>query len=139
MIGSTNGDYFWTCARGEFKYYIFPIDIIHKSARPQIMTRITSKSRLGRQVASSLSPRSALLGHRLGRAVIPWNFMKKPSRRDHPSESSHRSPRDCRQNGGSEGRWEFTASGSLFALGSTDAVRRAAYRTAAGEMRFLPL
>lgn len=103
------------------------------------MARITSKSRLGQQVAFSLSPRSALLGRRLGHAVTPWKFMKKTSRRDHPSEPSHRSPRACRQNGGSEGRWEFTASGSLFALGSTDAVRRAAYRTVAGEMRFLPL
>jgi len=65
--------------------------------------------------------------------------MKKPSRRDHPGEPSPRSRRDCRQNGGSEGRWEFTANGSLFALGSTDAVRRAAYRTAEGELRFLPL
>jgi hypothetical protein len=67
------------------------------------------------------------------------NFMKKNSRRDHPSESSHRSRRDCHQNGGSEDRWEFTSSSSLFALGSTDAVRRAAYRTAGGELRFLPL
>ena len=65
--------------------------------------------------------------------------MKKPSRREHPGESSNRNGRDCRQKSGSEGPWEFAASGSLFALGSTDAVRRAAYRTATGEMRFLPL
>jgi hypothetical protein len=65
--------------------------------------------------------------------------MKKTSRRDHPSELSHQSRRNCRQNAGSEGRWEFIASGSLFALGSTAAARRAAYRTAEGELRFLPL
>jgi hypothetical protein len=65
--------------------------------------------------------------------------MKKPSRRDHRSESSHRNPRDCHENGGSKGRWEFNLAGeNLFALGSTDAVRRAAYRTAGGELRFLP-
>jgi hypothetical protein len=93
----------------------------------------------GQQVAFTLSPRSVLLGRRLERAVSRLSFMKKTSRRDHPSEPSHRNRRDCRQNGGSEGRWEFTASGSLIALGSTDAVRRAAYRTADGELRFLPL
>jgi hypothetical protein len=65
--------------------------------------------------------------------------MKKASRRDHPSEPSHRSQRACQQKGGSEGRWEFSASGSLIALGSTDTARRAAYRTAEGELRFLPL
>ena len=95
--------------------------------------------RSGQQVAFTLLPRFALLGHRLERGAFHLSFMKKPSRRDHPSEPSHRNRRDCRQNGGSEGRWEFTASGSLFALGSTDAVRRAAYRTADGELRFLPL
>ncbi|MCE0522462.1 MAG: hypothetical protein LV480_06080 [Methylacidiphilales bacterium] len=65
--------------------------------------------------------------------------MKKTFRRDHPSEPSHRSQRDCLRNGGSEGRWEFTASGNLFALGASEGVRRAAYRTATGELRFLPL
>ena len=103
------------------------------------MALITGTSKLGQQVALPLSPRSALLGHRLGRAVFHLNFMKKPSRRDQRSEPSHRSPRDCQQKSGSEGRWEFTASGSLFSLGSTEAVRRAAYRTAGGELRFLPL
>jgi hypothetical protein len=103
------------------------------------MTYVTSNSRFGQQVAFTLSPRSALLGHRLGRAAFRLSFMKKPSRRDHPSEPSHRNRRDCHQKGGSEGRWEFTASGSLFALGSTEAARRAAYRTADGELRFLPL
>jgi len=65
--------------------------------------------------------------------------MKKTSRRDHPSEPSHRSRRDCHQNGGSEGRWEFITSGSIFAIGSNGTARRAAYRTADGELRFLPL
>jgi hypothetical protein len=64
--------------------------------------------------------------------------MKKTSRRDHPSEPSPRNKRECRQ-GGAEGRWEFAANGSLIALGSTEASRRAAYRTADGEVRFLPL
>jgi hypothetical protein len=63
--------------------------------------------------------------------------MKKPSRRDHPSEPSSRNQKDCRQNGA--GKWEFSASGSLISLGSTEASRRAAYRTAEGELRFLPL
>jgi hypothetical protein len=65
--------------------------------------------------------------------------MKKPSRRDHPSEPSQRNRRECRQNGASEGRWEFNVNGSLIALGSTEGMRRAAYRTADGEVRFLPL
>jgi hypothetical protein len=66
--------------------------------------------------------------------------MKKPSRRDHFGEFSHGSQRQGRPGAGSEGRWEFNlASESLFALGSIDSVRLAAYRTAAGELRFLPL
>ena len=65
--------------------------------------------------------------------------MKKSSRRDHPSEPSQRNRRDCQQKNGSEGRWEFAAGGSLIALGSTGAARRAAYRTTDGELRFLPL
>jgi hypothetical protein len=65
--------------------------------------------------------------------------MKKPSRRDHPGEPSCRSRQDCRRNGGSEGRWEFITSGSIFAVGSNGTARRAAYRTAEGELRFLPL
>jgi hypothetical protein len=104
------------------------------------MTNFPSKQRFGQQVAFTLLPRSALLGHTLGRAAYRWNFMKKTSRRDHPSEPSHRSRRDCHQKGGSEGRWEFNpASESLFALVSTEAGRRAAYRTTDGELRFLPL
>jgi len=92
---------------------------------------------IGQQVAPPLLPRSALPGHGLEQAIL--NFMKKPSRRDQPGESSRRSSRDCRQNGGSEGRWEFITSGSIFALGSSDSARRAAYRSADGELRFLPL
>jgi hypothetical protein len=65
--------------------------------------------------------------------------MKKSSRRDHPGEPSHRSRRDSHQKGGSDGRWEFITSGSIFAIGSNDTARRAAYRTADGELRFLPL
>jgi hypothetical protein len=64
-------------------------------------------------------------------------FMKK-STRHHPDESSQ-GKRSSRADSGSKGRWEFTASGSLISLGATAAVRRAAYRTATGELRFLPL
>ncbi len=60
--------------------------------------------------------------------------MKKSSRRDHPSEPSQRQKR---QNG-SGGRWEFNGS-SLITLGATESARRTAYRTADGEVRFLPL
>jgi hypothetical protein len=65
--------------------------------------------------------------------------MKKSSRRDHPSEPSSRNRRECRQSGGSEGRWEFITSGSIFSIGSNGTARRAAYRSADGELRFLPL
>jgi hypothetical protein len=66
--------------------------------------------------------------------------MKKSSRCDHAGKPSDGDRKDRRWKGGSEGRWEFNlASEILFAVGSTEAVRRAAYRTAAGEMRFLPL
>jgi hypothetical protein len=66
-------------------------------------------------------------------------FMKKPSRRDTPNAATPQPGRTAKRNGKKEGRWEFTSSGSLFALGAVDAVRRAAYRTAGGELRFLPL
>jgi len=66
--------------------------------------------------------------------------MKKPDRREHPSETPRRRQRDGRQNGGKEGRWSFNlASEIFFALGSTEHARRVAYRTADGELRFLPL
>jgi len=62
--------------------------------------------------------------------------MKKKDRRNHPSESTRRSSKVCRN----EGRWAFNlTSERLFALGSTDRVRRVAYRTATGELRILPL
>jgi len=65
--------------------------------------------------------------------------MKKTARRDHPSETSRRSHRAYSQNGGKEGGWAFNlASENLFALGSTGPARRVAYRTATGELRFLP-
>jgi hypothetical protein len=65
--------------------------------------------------------------------------MKKPSRREQLSEPAPRSKRIARRNEAQEGRWEFITSGSIFALGSNETARRAAYRTAAGELRFLPL
>jgi hypothetical protein len=61
--------------------------------------------------------------------------MKKSSRRDHPSEPSQRNKR--RQNSGSEGRWEFSSSGSLMTLGSPEGGRSTAYYTSGGELRFL--
>jgi len=65
--------------------------------------------------------------------------MRRTSRRDHSDEPGHASAKASRRNGGSKGPWEFTSSGRLFSMGSTDAVRRAAYRAADGEMKFLPL
>jgi hypothetical protein len=62
--------------------------------------------------------------------------MKKPS---HSSGRSgqRRGPREARAAAGS---WAFNlATESLFALGSSEAVRRVAYRTSDGRIRFLPL
>jgi hypothetical protein len=62
--------------------------------------------------------------------------MKKSS---HPSGRARqrRSSSDARA---STGSWAFNlASESLFALGSSEAVRRVVYRTADGRIRFLPL
>jgi len=100
------------------------------------MVNISSDQRVGQPVAFSSVRHSGVLR----RATLSLNFMKKTSRRDHPSEPSRRSRRDCLRNGESEGRWEFSlASEILFAFGSTERARRAAYRTAGGELRFLPL
>jgi hypothetical protein len=49
------------------------------------------------------------------------------------------SSKGCRRSIGSKGPWEFTASGRLFSIGTAGAVRRAAYRAADGDMKFLPL
>jgi hypothetical protein len=65
--------------------------------------------------------------------------MRKTSRRDHANEPGNQGAKSYRRNGGSKGPWEFTSSGRLFSMGATDAARRAAYRSADGEMRFLPL
>jgi hypothetical protein len=65
--------------------------------------------------------------------------MKKSSRREHLKESSRQSSRSSRKKGGSEGPWEFISSGRLFPFGSGNSIRKAAYRTASGELRFLPL
>jgi hypothetical protein len=72
--------------------------------------------------------------------AIPRNanthFMKKTALKNQPSESARRSSRACR----SPERWAFNhTSERLFALGSTDSIRRFAYRTMMGELRFLPL
>ncbi len=97
--------------------------------------KVLLNRQVGREVAFTFLRHTGLLN----RVNHRPSFMKKSSRRDCPSEPTHRSQRACQQKGGSEGRWEFTASGSLISLGSIDAVRRAAYRTAEGELRFLPL
>jgi hypothetical protein len=65
--------------------------------------------------------------------------MSKTSRRDHSDEPGNPASKSSRRKGGSKGPWEFTSSGRLFTMGGTDAARRAAYRAADGEMRFLPL
>jgi hypothetical protein len=66
--------------------------------------------------------------------------MKKSSYRDHSSGSSRPSQKASAKNDGKDGRWSFNlASESLFSLGSSDGPRRVAYRTATGELRFLPL
>ncbi len=59
--------------------------------------------------------------------------MKKSTQRD-------QSQKACSKTDGKEGRWAFNlASESLFTLGSAESPRRVAYRTATGELRFLPL
>ncbi len=65
--------------------------------------------------------------------------MKKTFFRDDANTPLHPRAKASQGKGGSKGPWEFTSSGRLFPVGSTDAVRRAAYRAADGEMRFLPL
>jgi len=65
--------------------------------------------------------------------------MKKTIRREQLVESTQQSKRDRRRNEGNQGRWEFITSGSIFALGPHQTARRAAYRSATGELRFLPL
>jgi hypothetical protein len=60
--------------------------------------------------------------------------MKKPIRSNPSSEAT------SSNHGKKEGSWSFNlASESLFALGATEKARRVAYRTATGELRFLPL
>jgi len=65
-----------------------------------------------------------------------FDFMKKTAPRNQPSESTRRSSWACR----TPERWAFNhTSERLFALGSTDRVRRFAYRTMMGELRLLPI
>ena len=66
--------------------------------------------------------------------------MKKTHLRDQPDDSSPRPKSGVRANSGSQGPWEFnTVSQGLMTLGSTKKPKRAAYLTASGELRFLPL
>jgi hypothetical protein len=56
--------------------------------------------------------------------------MKKHARKDHGSARNHRS---------GDGRWEFNvAGGKLMPLGDKADTARVAYRTATGELGFLP-
>ncbi len=72
----------------------------------------------------------------LGFGRVLSMIMKKTTRIHSPSVASHRGGARCR----AQGRWAFNlASERLFALGSTERIRRGAYLTAQGEMRFLPL
>ena len=64
--------------------------------------------------------------------------MKTRPSRTQSRGTAARNARAARQ-GSSTGRWSFNlASEHLFVLGSTDTVRRAAYRTSDGRIRFLP-
>jgi hypothetical protein len=74
-----------------------------------------------------------------GRMAVDRTTMSKIFRRDRSNEPGHPVAKSSRRKSGSKGPWEFTSSGRLFAMGATDSVRRAAYRAADGEMRFLPL
>jgi len=66
--------------------------------------------------------------------------MKKPSHRDESGAASPQGQKPSPRNKGKEGRWVFSlASERLFSLGTTEQARRIAYRTATGELRFLPL
>ncbi len=73
-----------------------------------------------------------------GKVATIRSIMRRTSRREHAHEPGNPAARSGRRRGGSKGPWEF-ASERLFAVGETDAVRRAAYRAADGELRFLPL
>jgi hypothetical protein len=104
------------------------------------------KQGIGRPDASLLLRRSVLSGPasgwllKIGRSASVLTLMKKPSQRDHSSETTRRSGRDCRKQEKKDGGWSFSlTSDKLFALGSTEQARRVAYRTATGELRFLPL
>jgi hypothetical protein len=65
--------------------------------------------------------------------------MKRPTRREHSTESANQTSKSCRGQAGSKGPWEFTTNGRIFSMGATEAARRAAYRAANGEWKFLPL
>jgi hypothetical protein len=64
--------------------------------------------------------------------------MKKSARRSHPSEPTHEHARASQKKRSSDGPWEFISSGRLFPMSSGNSVR-AAYRSASGEMRFIPI
>jgi hypothetical protein len=112
-------------------YHIVLLDAANLNSSPSF-----SANNLARKLLYPFYPVRAMLN--CARMASHIESMKKSSRRDHPSESTHATTR-ARANGKGDGRWEFTANGRLFPVGSTDSVRRAAYWTAGGELRFLPL
>lgn len=64
--------------------------------------------------------------------------MKKPSSHGHSETPA--GPQSSAKIHAKEGRWSFNLAGeSLITLGTTENARRVAYRTATGEIRFLPL
>ena len=65
--------------------------------------------------------------------------MKRPNRREHSTEPANQASKWGRGRAGSKGPWEFISSGRLISMGGTEAARRAAYRAANGEWKFLPL
>ena len=68
-------------------------------------------------------------------ATLP-TYMNTTNRKNLPRNVARRGSEVCRR----PGQWAFNfSSDRLFALGSTDRIRRAAYRSSSGEMRFFPL
>jgi hypothetical protein len=95
------------------------------------------KAILANSSVASSSRFSSLLAYPFaGSRHARFVTMKKTTRGRSPSESSYRRATGCRTGE----RWAFSlASERLFAFGSTEHLRRAAYLTARGEMRLLSL
>jgi hypothetical protein len=103
-------------------------------------------NRTGRQAAFAFLRRSVSGKARLRASwdvlgeSIAHPFMKKPTRRNRARETNRPGRRGCLEKESGKGSWAFNlASDCLFALGSTERVRRVAYRGPDGQLRFLPL